>query len=194
VGVAGTTVDLGRDEINGPQWAKACEVFGACGGAAVYRRSMLQEIGFLDDEFFMIYEDVDLSFRAQLCGYACMYVPSAIVFHRYRASLSTRPFRQVFFSQRNIEFVYLKNMPAGLLLRSFLQHFLYEIGAGMFFVEKGSTGAFLKAKFAVLKHLPQLLRKRRRIQRKKSISNAELRALMSPTFSSKWRKLCSVYG
>ena len=64
---AGTTVDRGRDRPDGPEWSQPQTIFGACGGALAYRRSMLEHIGFLDPDFFMIYEDVDLSFRAQLC-------------------------------------------------------------------------------------------------------------------------------
>src|SRR5579862_3118442 len=127
MGIAGATVDLGRDEPDGPMWAQARKVFGGSGGAVAYRRKMLHEIGFLDPDFFMTYEDADLSFRAQLQGYGCVYVPGAIVYHRYRATNRKTPSRQVFYSQRNIEFVYLKNMPLSLILQSALQRLLYEI-------------------------------------------------------------------
>ncbi len=191
VGTAGTAVDLGRDERDGPQWTAPREVFGACGGAVAYRRSMLNEIGFLDPDFFMVYEDVDLSFRARLRGYSCMYIPTAIVFHRYRATLGTQPKHQVFYSQRNIEFVYLKNMPAGLIFRSALQRFLYEVGAGLYFLRRGSGSAFVRGKFDVLRHLPHIFRKRREIQRTRTVGNSYILRAMQPTFMSKWRKLLS---
>ena len=111
LGVPGATVDLGRDELDGPAWTQPRKVFGACGGAVAYRRRMLEDIGFLDPDFVMIYEDADLSFRAQLRGHECVYVPGAIVYHRYRVTIGKAPSRQVYYSQRNIEFVYLKNMP-----------------------------------------------------------------------------------
>ena len=56
-------------------------VFGACAGAALYRTEMLRDIGLFDEGFFLLYEDVDLSFRAQLRGYKCIYVPEAVVYH-----------------------------------------------------------------------------------------------------------------
>ena len=56
-----------------------------------YRRRMLEDIGFLDPDFVMIYEDADLSFRAQLRGYECVYVPGAIVYHRYRVTIGKAP-------------------------------------------------------------------------------------------------------
>ena len=189
VGSSGTTEDLGRDQADGPRWSQPGPVFGACGGAVAYRRSMLDDVGFLDPDFFMVYEDVDLSFRAQLRGYSCIYVPTAIVFHRYRATLKTKPSHQVFYSQRNIEFVYFKNMPMGLILRTCLQRFLYELAAFIYFTKLGSGLAFLKAKSDVLRHLPSLWRKRREIQTNRSIADEQLRALMTSTFSSKWKKL-----
>jgi hypothetical protein len=191
VATAGNTLDLGRDELDGPAWTTAREVFGACGGAVAYRRSMLEDIGFLDPDFFMVYEDVDLSFRAQLRGYSCVYIPTAIVFHRYRATLGTRPARQVFYSQRNIEFVYLKNMPIALMLRLALQRLLYEVGAGIYFARLGWGAAFLRGKLDVIRHVPTLWRKRREIQKAKTVGNERMLALMQPGFAAKWRKLRS---
>lgn len=193
VSSAGTTTDLGRGELDGPEWTACREVFGACGGAVAYRHSMLEDVGFLDPDFFMIYEDVDLSFRAQLRGYRCIYVPTAIVYHRYHASLETVPARQVFYSQRNIEFVYFKNMPAGLMLRSAAQRIAYEVGAAIYFFKKGSGKAFISAKFDVIKHFPSLWRKRREIHRKKTASDQAMLGTMTPGLASKWRKLRSCW-
>lgn len=58
-----------------------CEVFGASGGACLYRRAMLDEIGLLDERFFAYLEDVDLAWRAQRVGWCCRYVPQARVLH-----------------------------------------------------------------------------------------------------------------
>jgi GT2 family glycosyltransferase len=193
VDVAGTTVELGRDELDGPDWHCALKVFGACGGAVAYRRSMLERIGFLDPDFFMIYEDVDLSFRAQLFGYDCVYVPQAIVYHRYRSTLRKQPATQVFYSQRNIDFVYLKNLPAGLILRSAPRRILYELGAAIYFLRIGSGPAFFRAKFDVFKRLPSVLRKRKAIQRNKALNASQLRALMhGPALTSKLKKFATL--
>lgn len=188
LGVAGTTIDLGRDEIDGPRWNKPREVFGACGGAVAYRRSMLQDIGFLDPDFFAVYEDVDLAFRAQLRGYPCVYIPTAVVFHWYRATLGARSERQVFYSQRNVEMLYLKNMPIGLIFRSAPQRLLYEVGAAVYFLRLGCGRAFLRGKWSAIKHIPALLRKRHQVQRRKTVTNSRLRDQMSPVFASKWEK------
>ena len=189
VAISGSASELGRDELDAPVWAQPRKIFGACGGAATYRRSMLDDIGFLDPEFFMIYEDVDLSFRAQLSGYECVYLPKAIVYHRYRASIKTLPAMQVFYAQRNIELVYLKNLPAGLLLRSAPLRLGYEIGAALYFFRLGAGRPFLRAKLAALWKLPSTLRKRRTIQTRKVVTNSELcRVLDGNGFAPKWRK------
>ncbi len=194
MGITGATLELGRDKPDGPDWAQPRKVFGGCGGAVAYRRRMLQDVGFLDPEFFMIYEDVDLSFRAQLRGYECVYVPAAIVYHRYRVTIGKAPLRQVFYSQRNIEFVYLKNMPLGLMLRSLPQRLAYEAGAGIYFARQGAGSTFLRAKLEVLRCLPSILRKRREIQKRKTASYSHMRAIMRRSlFSAKWKKLLSVW-
>ncbi len=175
---AGMTVDLGRNELDGPAWATPRAVFGACGGAAAYRRAMIERIGFLDPDFFLGYEDVDFSFRACLQGYTCVFVPHAIVYHRFSATRGKYPADQVFFSQRNIEFVYLKNMPLGLMLRSLPQKILYEVGGAIYFLKMGVGGAFLKAKFEVIRRLPSLLRKRKTLRKRKILPDRDLRSIM----------------
>ena len=195
VDAAGTTVDLGRDEWDCPKWNLPRKVFGACGGAAVYRRSMLDHTGFLDPDFFMIYEDVDLSFRAQLFGYECVYVPQAVVYHRYRSSLKQLPALQVFYSQRNTDFVFLKNLPLRLLLRSAPRRLLYELGSALYFLRLGAGLPFLRAKCSVLRGLPSVFAKRRGIQNLRNLSAAELLGTMrGSAFSSKWRKFRSIGG
>jgi len=191
---AGLAVDHGRGEQDGPGWSERRKVFGACAGAAAYRRSMLERIGFLDPDFFTFYEDVDLSFRAQLVGYECVFVPHAIVYHRYRATMNKYPARQIFLTQRNVEFVYLKNLPLGLMLLSLPQRLAYEIGGAAYFIKLGVGAAFLKGKIDALRQVPALLRKRGQVQREKIVTNGYLRSVMqSGWFASKWRKLVSAW-
>jgi GT2 family glycosyltransferase len=192
VDMSGTSVDIGRNEPDSPEWHVPRKVFGACGGAAVYRRIMLERIGFLDPDFFMLYEDVDLSFRAQLFGYDCVYIPQALVYHHYRSTIGKQPDLQVFYGQRNIDWVYLKNLPAALLLRSAPRRLLYEIGAAFYFLKTGSARTFCRAKLDVLGHLSTVLKKRRAIQKRATPSSSRLRAIMcGSVFASKWKRFRS---
>jgi GT2 family glycosyltransferase len=190
----GTTVDFGRGELDGPEWSEPKQVFGACAGAAAYRRSMLEHLGFLDPDFFNTYEDVDLSFRAQLMGYGCIFAPRAVVYHRYRATMKKYPAKQVYFSQKNIESVYLKNMPLELVLRYLPQRILYEIGAAIYFTRLGVGGAFIKAKLDVIRELPAIFRKRKAIQRRRIVSNQQLRSAMEGHWvRGRWKKLVGAW-
>ena len=68
------------------------EIFSVCGAVAFYRRAMLQEVAFqgeyLDEDFFMFFDDIDLGWRAQRRGWKARYVPEAIAFHSRSGTLS----------------------------------------------------------------------------------------------------------
>jgi len=162
-------------------------VFGACAGAAIYRRSMLEDIGLFDEDFFIVQEDVDLSFRAQLKGYKCLYVPTALVYHRLSATLKTYSTEYVYYGHRNLEFVYFKNMPLPLLLLTFPLHVLDVLLSFCFFCAIGKGRVFLRAKWDALKALPRVLRKRREIQRERTVSLVYLFMLLDKTWP--WYKL-----
>lgn len=112
----GTPDSRGVCEIYGPPYDEETLVFGACGGAAAYRTAMLDEIGLLDERFFMYCEDVDLSWRAQLAGYRCVYAPKAVVYHHMSATgggaLSS------YYVGRNTLWVIALNYPGKLLWRN----------------------------------------------------------------------------
>jgi len=77
--------DRGQNEKDEGQYDDKTEVFGACGAAALYRRELVKEISingeFLDEDFFAYYEDLDISWRAKILGWRCIFVPTAIATH-----------------------------------------------------------------------------------------------------------------
>jgi len=77
--------DRGQGEVDRGQYDHDTEIFGACGAAALYRRSMLEDLAFaneyFDEDFFAYYEDADLAWRAQLSGWRAVFVPFAIGIH-----------------------------------------------------------------------------------------------------------------
>lgn len=154
------------------------EVFGACGAAFVIRRALFEELGGFDEDFFMVYEDVDLSFRARLLGYRCVYVPSAVIYHAGSGTLGRVSPRAVYFGQRNLEWTYLKNMPLALLLVSLPAHLLYIAAAGVRYGQHGQLAPFLRAKWDVLRSMAKTLRKRRAIQQRRRCRVAELWSAM----------------
>ena len=160
----------------------AAEVFGVCGGACLMPKAVFDELGGFDDDFFASHEDVDLSYRARLRGYRCRYVPEAIVRHHGSATLGTISGLSVFHGQRNLEWMYLKNTPASLLVRTLPGHLLYNAAAAAHFARLGLLGTFLRAKGAALAGLPSVLRKRAAIQRASTVGAAGI----EPHLERRW--------
>lgn len=159
-------------------------IFGACGAAVLYRRKMLDEIGFLDEDFFLYDEDTDLNFRAQLAGWRCVYVPDAVVYHKMSATSRRLSDLHVYYHTRNLEFVWMKNMPAGLMLRFVHHKLIQEVGAFCYLCLRHLKWApFFKAKRDVLKMLPLVLKKRWEIQKKKKVPSRDIKRLLTPMFS-----------
>lgn len=140
-------------------------VFGPCAGAALYRMKVLEEIGGFDEAFFLLYEDLDLSFRAQLKGYRCIYVPDAVVYHHASYTIGRDSSTSVYYGHRNLEWVYIKNMPSSLLLKTLPFHLLYDVAALAYFLAAGRGKAYLAAKRDALLGLGGMLAKRRAIQK-----------------------------
>src|SRR3989344_1207763 len=65
------------------QYDKEKEVYAACGAAVLYNKKILDRIGYLDESFFMYYEDVEISERARFAGFKIVYSPRAVVRHHH---------------------------------------------------------------------------------------------------------------
>lgn len=146
-------------------------VFGACAGAAMYKREMLDKIGLLDEDFFVTYEDSDLSFRAQLSGYKCKYSSKAIVYHKVNSTLGTLSDTYVFYGHRNVEYAYFKNTPRKLLKKTIMKHVLYDVLAFAYFIKKGKAKAYIKAKIDFFKNLKKIKAKRLEVQSLKCVDD-----------------------
>jgi hypothetical protein len=103
----------GKKTENAP---KAGFVFGASGGASLYKTKLLKDIGLFDEDFFAYYEDVDLSFRAQMAGWKVVYTPKAIAYHKQGATSSKVPGFSIYHTFKNLPMLFIKNVPRGLLI------------------------------------------------------------------------------
>ena len=160
-------------------------VFGACAGAALYRRYMLNEIGFLDKDFFLIDEDTDLNFRAQLYGWKVLYVPTALVYHKVRSSIGHMSDMAVYYTLRNSEFVRIKNVPFSVFLRCFPEFIIGMITEFIYFaIKHRRLRLYFKAKMDVLRMLPKMLKKRAVIMRNKKVNKSYLLSIITPI----WQK------
>ena len=123
------------DGMKASRYQKPGRVFSACGGAALYRKSILDEIGLFDETFFAYYEDVDISWRANSLGYKNVYCPTAKCYHICGATTGAvryNPFKSIQSGRNSILLPY-KNMPILMLLLNlpFLV-FGYLLKAAMF--------------------------------------------------------------
>lgn len=157
-------------------------IFGGYGAAILYKKKMLDEIGFFDNDFFLIYEEDDLSFRAQSAGWKCLYVPDAIVYHKVSGSIGKRSDLAVYYMARNIELLWIKNMPLLFMIRYMHHKFIQEIAEFCFFSFIGRFKAYAKGKIDVIRLIPKMLNKRRIIQSKRKVSNDYLKQMLSSTW------------
>ena len=158
------------------------EVFGVCGAAFLISRGVFDELGGFDEDFFASHEDVDLSYRARLRGYRSRYVADAVVRHHGSATLGRISGSSVYHGQRNLEWVYVKNTPLSLMIRTLGGHVLYNMAAAAHFARVGQIGAFVRGKIAALAGLPRMLRKRRMIQRTRCVDAGAIR----PHLEHRW--------
>ncbi|HUT75058.1 MAG TPA: glycosyltransferase family 2 protein [Armatimonadota bacterium] len=170
----GHAADIGFGEPERPEFAQPRYVFGACAGAALYRRRMLQAVGLFDDDFFMLAEDVDLSFRAQLAGWRCLYVPGATVIHRHAATRRALGSLNEFYSVRNSLYCDLKNLPTSLWLKYMTSFLRYQWSAAFEWTARGRWRAWAAAHWSLLADLRTVLRKRAQVQDGAAISAGQL--------------------
>jgi len=155
-------------------------VFGGCGGAVAYRRTMLEQIGLFDEDFFMYCEDVDLSWRAQLAGWGCVYAPLAVVHHRLSATgggvLAS------YYNGRNCIYVVVKNYPSSLLRKHWLSIIRAQLkiaGDALRAFRGNSARARLRGQLAGLCGIPFLLGKRGRTQSLRRVSDDHLLSVLT---------------
>ena len=88
------------------------KIFSACAGAAIYRKKIVEKIGYFDEEHFAYLEDTDIGYRARIYGYENWYAPKAIVYHVGSGTSGSRynQFKTRYSSRNNIYLIY-KNMP-----------------------------------------------------------------------------------
>ena len=167
-----------RDEptVNAPN--QPGEIFGATGGGALYRTAMLNDIGLFDEDFFMYYEDVDLSFRAQLAGWKVRYTPKAIAYHKVGASSQKVPGLAVFNTFKNLPLVLIKNVPGRLFwtigARFFLTYWLIFASA----IRHGNGCPAFRGIFASLIRQPRAWVHRVKIQRNRKVSIKYIRSII----------------
>jgi GT2 family glycosyltransferase len=164
------------------------EVFGACGGAFMIARDVFEALGGFDARFFMVYEDVDLSYRARLRGHRVWYAADAIVRHAGSGTLGTITPAAVFYGQRNLEWTWLKNTPRDLLIGTALSHVIYSIAGVLHYIAAGRGGPALRGKWSAFTAWRAVLADRRAVQASRTVSAADLETWLEPRWLAAKRR------
>lgn len=160
----------GKGAQDAGQYDEQREVFGACGAAAMYRRSAVREVGLFDEQLFAMYEDLDWAFRAQLLGYSCRYVPGAVGYHMGSVTIGKglSDFT-LYHTWRNGIWITVRNYPPSALLRHGHRFLNAQAHTLVWAAQTKRLGIFLRAWRDALAGMPAVIRKRRRIQRTRSV-------------------------
>ncbi|HVX48148.1 MAG TPA: glycosyltransferase family 2 protein [Candidatus Saccharimonadales bacterium] len=169
--VWGLPYPRGRGETDNGQYDDKTEVFAASGGASMYRVKMLERIGLFDQDFFAYYEDVDLSFRAQLAGWKVRYIPSALVHHQIGATSAKIKGFTTYQTLKNQQLLLYKNLPDGFKRQVWRR---FTLAHTLFFLRAIGRGQGWPALKGDLKGTFLLLKKRgerKKIQAGKKVSD-----------------------
>ena len=176
----GSPYARGFEETDTGQYDNKEFIFGACAGAAIYRRTVFDRIGYFDNDFFAYYEDVDFSFRMQLSGYKCFYNPKAVCYHKRGATSSYKSGFQTMLCEKNLIALRIKNYPVSTLIKLSPYFFMIRFVRYYRFYRDHSSELFwsaLKGYFKGLYEAPKSIKKRIKIQKLKKVSTEYLESL-----------------
>jgi len=189
----GSSKQRGHGE-SATRYANQEDVLLPSASAALYRRAMLDQIGLFDEHFFLYCEDTDLGLRARRADWRCLYVPDAVVEHRYSHSAGRVSQLKAYYVERNRIFVAMKNFPLRMLLflplrgtSRYLEHLRAAFaGSGKsaeFRKESGGVGTMIgiavRAHLAVLRAASRIWRQRGVIRKTARLSPVEFARLLA---------------
>jgi GT2 family glycosyltransferase len=181
----------GTGEIDEGQYDTEEDVLWPDGCAALYRRSMLEEIGGFDESFFAYADDAELGLRARIAGWKCIYVPGAVVRHRRGSTLGQLSLRRMELIERNRILLVWKHFPWWLVCLNGVPY-LARAAAGMWAALRGrgelsrfaglrgkalAAWSLMRANWEALTMFRATIAKRRRMDRIRRLPQAELMRL-----------------
>ncbi len=178
----------GRLDRDTGQYDSEDEVFFPSGCAGLYRKDMLSEIGPLDEDFFLYVEDVDIGLRARLAGWRCVYVPRAVVYHKYSATTEAYSPLKAYLVERNRIWVMMKCFPPGMIVMSPCYTLLRYLLQGYGVMTGRGAGSHIVRSYSLLEGLKilirsyssallgcgKMLRKRTEVMRRRKVSRGEM--------------------
>jgi GT2 family glycosyltransferase len=182
----------GSGELDVGQYDRREEILWPDGCACMYRRTMLDEIGGFDEDFFAYADDAELGLRAQIAGWKCLYIPDSVVRHHRGATLGLRSSRRLELIERNRVLLAAKLFPWSLLWLNGV-YYAMRLSAGVWaaMTGQGEVGkypgvsgkleaalALVKGDWQALRMLPRMLAKRGELERIRKLEPREVRKLI----------------
>lgn len=175
----GTAFRRGHGEPDVGQYEREEYVFAPTAGAALYRMEVLDAVGPFDESFFAYLEDVDWGLRAQLAGYRCLYVPTAIGYHMGSATTGGERDRFYFrLQRRNLIALLIKNPPLRFLLRHLPRLLWAQLQLAIHSARAGMLSVYLRAVLEAASLAPGWLRARVEIRRGRRIGARDFERLV----------------
>lgn len=171
---------IGHGDLDVGQYETCTRVIAGCGAATLFRRSVFEEVGGLDDIFFAYIDDVDLGFRVHLYGYQGQYLPKSVAYHIGSATLGGESFHPkiVEWITRNQILLLSKDYPLFALLVMLPRIFVFQLLWLAVALRRGLFMPYLKGVFSALGFLPATLRKRRTLMKQRRIADADFLSLL----------------
>jgi GT2 family glycosyltransferase len=186
--LSGGAFRVGQGQLDEGQYDRIETVLSACGAAALYRRSLFDDVGDFDEDYFAYGEDVDLGLRALLRGHRCLFVPEARVRHRGSATIGS-PFHPkiIRLTTRNQILTIIKDYPLPVLLRLLPRIMVFQILWMGLAMKKHAFLASCMGLMGAIRMLPRTLRKRRHAMSHRVVCNRELLRLLTESERRIWR-------
>lgn len=182
----------GRGETDVDKYDTETNIFGASGGASLFRVAMLRNVGVFDNDFFAYYEDVDLSFRAQLAGWKIAYVPSARVYHAMSITGARIKGFFTYQTMKNLPMLFWKDVPLALMPIVLPRFTLVYLSFFASAARRGQLYYALKGSLRSLTLLPKKLWQRHHIQRNRKVTTDYIASIIThdlPPNASRWRTI-----
>jgi hypothetical protein len=167
----------GRFEIDQGQYDSQTEIFSARGAAMTVRKAVFEEVGGFDSDYFMYYEDVDLSWRVRLKGHTIVFVPNSVVYHRGGEPEGPNVAVRNLYLGRNYIATLVKNLELRNLLVHGSAHIVVHLLTILFYLSRRRVQDALGLMLALpraLVELPAMWRKRQVVQRFRVVSDKEI--------------------
>lgn len=150
--------DLGTHQPDEGQYDTLREAMAVCGASMLIKRTLIEDIGAFDEDFFAYYEDMDLCYRSRLYGKKIVFAPKSIVYHVHTGTSGEWSPLFTFLVLRNKLLLHLKNSPVGFLLKVLVLYSRQVIYEGL--VKGVNRKIHLKVIASFAGKLPKLLIKR----------------------------------